>query len=144
MDAYCQLLLDAFSNTNNEALPAQQFDMPVAPEIPQPQSQTQTDTHPQPYTQTKPSQQQPPFGFEGFGAMGDYSFSNLASSEVPLFGTTSSTPLSAFNFPQYYQPIMPSQVQQSNLYDIQNRDDDDDKDDDEQKQLVRGGPRNRQ
>ncbi|CAL0317016.1 unnamed protein product [Lupinus luteus] len=36
MDAYCQLLPDAFSNTNNEAPPPQQFHMPAAPEIPQP------------------------------------------------------------------------------------------------------------
>ncbi|CAL0305097.1 unnamed protein product [Lupinus luteus] len=36
MDAYCQLLPEAFSNTNNEAPPPQQFHMPAAPEIPQP------------------------------------------------------------------------------------------------------------
>ncbi|CAL0322269.1 unnamed protein product [Lupinus luteus] len=40
MDAYCQLLPDAFSNTNNETPPPQQFHMPAAPDIPQPQSQT--------------------------------------------------------------------------------------------------------
>ncbi|CAL0303536.1 unnamed protein product [Lupinus luteus] len=34
MDAYYQLLPDAFSNTNNEAPPTQQFHMPAAPEIP--------------------------------------------------------------------------------------------------------------
>ncbi|CAL0302170.1 unnamed protein product [Lupinus luteus] len=69
MDAYCQLLPDAFSNTNNEAPPPQQFHMSVAPEIPQPQSQTQTDTHPQPYAQTQHSQQKPSIGFEAFGGM---------------------------------------------------------------------------
>ncbi|CAL0335098.1 unnamed protein product [Lupinus luteus] len=84
MDAYCQLLPDAFSNTNNKAPPPQQFHMPAAPEIPQPQSQTQTDTHPQPYTQTQHSQQQPPLGFEAFGGMGNYSFSHLPSSSQPF------------------------------------------------------------
>ncbi|CAL0331280.1 unnamed protein product [Lupinus luteus] len=133
MDAYCQLLPDAFSNTNNEAPPPQQFHMPAAPEIPQPQSQTQTDTHPQPYTQTQHTQQQPPLGFEAFGGMGNYSFSHLpSSSQVSLFGTTSSTPLSAFNSPPYYQPTMPSQL------------DEDDDEDEEEQQLVRGGAKHRQ
>ncbi|CAL0309425.1 unnamed protein product [Lupinus luteus] len=118
--------------TNNEAPPPQQFHMPAAPKIPQPQSQTQTNTHPQPYIQTQHSQQQPPIGFEAFGGMGNYSFSHLpSSSQVLLFGTTSSTPLSAFNSPPYYQPIMPSQL-------------DDDDEDEEEQQLVRGRERHRQ
>ncbi|CAL0317093.1 unnamed protein product [Lupinus luteus] len=132
MDAYCQLLPDAFPNTNNEAPSPQQFHMPAAPEIPQPQSQTQMDTHPQPHTQTQHTQQQPPLGFEAFGGMGNYSFSHLpSSSQVSLFGTTSSTPLSAFNSPSYYQLTMPSQLN-------------DDDEDEEEQQLVRGGARHRQ
>ncbi|CAL0312232.1 unnamed protein product [Lupinus luteus] len=136
MDAYCQLLPEAFSNTNNEAPPPQQFHMPAAPEIPQPQSQTQTDTHPQPYTQTQHTQQQPPLGFDPFGGMSNYSFSHLpSSSQVPLFGTTSSTPLSAFNSPPYYQPTMPSELDE---------DDEDDEEEEEEQQLVRGGARHHQ
>ncbi|KAF1895939.1 hypothetical protein Lal_00033889 [Lupinus albus] len=58
------------------------------------------------------------------------------------FGTTSTTPLSAFHSQQYYQPTMPSQVQQGNFLD-----DEDDEEGEEVSQLVRGGseqPRQRQ
>ncbi|OIW13280.1 hypothetical protein TanjilG_25759 [Lupinus angustifolius] len=48
-----------------------------------------------------------------------------------MFGTTSNTPLSAFNFQQYYQPTMPSQTDED--------DEDDDDKDEEEPQLVRGG-----
>ncbi|CAL0317015.1 unnamed protein product [Lupinus luteus] len=66
--------------------------------------------------------------------MGNYSFSHLpSSSQMPLFDTTSSTPLSAFNSPPYYQPTMPSQLEDD--------DDEDDDEDEEEQQLVRGGAR---
>ncbi|KAF1859400.1 hypothetical protein Lal_00009984 [Lupinus albus] len=56
-----------------------------------------------------------------------------------MFGTTSTTPLSAFNSQQYYQPTMPTQVEQGNIYD--ENDEDDNKDSEEVPQLVRGGTR---
>ncbi|KAF1899081.1 hypothetical protein Lal_00019202 [Lupinus albus] len=45
-----------------------------------------------------------------------------------MFGTTSTTPLSAFNSEQYCQPTMPTQV-------------DDEEEEEEVPQLVRGGTR---
>ncbi|KAF1898920.1 hypothetical protein Lal_00019041 [Lupinus albus] len=120
--------------------------MSVVSEFPQQyESQTQMDIHPHAYTQTLTPQQQQhqkPFVFEGFGALGDYSFTQIASSShfrgtLPLmFGTSSTTPLSIFNSKEYYHHTMPSQVQQANFYDD---DEDDDDEDDEKPQMVRGG-----
>ncbi|KAF1885815.1 hypothetical protein Lal_00042684 [Lupinus albus] len=51
-----------------------------------------------------------------------------------IFGTTSTTPLSAFNSQQYYQPTMLTQVDDEDV-------EDDDEEDEEVPQLVRGGTR---
>ncbi|KAF1881444.1 hypothetical protein Lal_00023480 [Lupinus albus] len=48
-----------------------------------------------------------------------------------MFGTTSTTSLSAFNYQEYYHPTMSSQVQQCNFFD--------DEDNEEEPQMVRGG-----
>ncbi|KAF1896904.1 hypothetical protein Lal_00034605 [Lupinus albus] len=139
MDAFAKLLPTAFSDSNYQAPPTNQFDTPVAPEFQQPfESQTQTDTHPRPFTQQTPVPQQQPFQFQSFGALCDYSISHQFGSSshyeesLPtMFGTTSTTPLSAFNSQQYYQPTMPTQVD----------DEDDDEEDEEVPQLVRGETR---
>ncbi|KAF1888651.1 hypothetical protein Lal_00036690, partial [Lupinus albus] len=139
MDAFAKLLPTAFSDSNYQAPPTNQFDMLVAPEFQQPfESQTQTDTHPQTFTQQTPVPQQQPFQFQSFGALNDYSISHQFRSSshyeesLPtMFGTTSTTPLSAFNSQQYYKPTMPTQVD----------DEDDDEEDEEVPQLVRGGTR---
>ncbi|KAF1868692.1 hypothetical protein Lal_00036130 [Lupinus albus] len=55
MDAFAKLLPTAFSDSNYQAPPTNQFDMSVAPEFQQPfESQTQMDTHPQAFTQQTP------------------------------------------------------------------------------------------
>ncbi|KAF1883225.1 hypothetical protein Lal_00030328 [Lupinus albus] len=126
IDAFAKLLPTAFSDSNYQAPPT----MPVAPEFQQQfESQTQTDTHPQTFTQQTPVPQQP-FQFQSFGALSDYSISHQFGSSshyeesLPtMFGTTSTTPLSAFNSEQYYQPTMPTQEEE------------------EVPQLVRGGTR---
>ncbi|KAF1881901.1 hypothetical protein Lal_00038543 [Lupinus albus] len=113
IDAFAKLLPTAFSDSNYQAPPT----MPVAPEFQQQfESQTQTDTHPQAFTQQTPVPQQP-FQFQSFGALSDYSISHQFGSSshyeesLPtMFGTTSTTPLLAFNSEQYYQPTMPTQV----------------------------------
>ncbi|KAF1862232.1 hypothetical protein Lal_00026756 [Lupinus albus] len=136
MDAFAKLLPTAFSDSNYQAPPTNQFDMSVAPEFQQPfESQTQTDTHPQAFTQQTPVPQQQPFQFQSFGALNDYSISHQFGSSshyeesLPtMFGTTSTTPSSAFNSHQYYQPTMPTQVD----------DEDDDDEDEEVPQLVKG------
>ncbi|KAF1899614.1 hypothetical protein Lal_00019742 [Lupinus albus] len=71
-------------------------------------------------------------------ALSDYSISHQFGSSshyeesLPtMFGTTSTTPLSAFNSEQYYQPTMPTQV----------GDEDDEEEEEEVHQLVRGGTR---
>ncbi|KAF1887564.1 hypothetical protein Lal_00040618 [Lupinus albus] len=135
MDAFAKLLPTAFSDSNYQTSPTNQFDMPVAPEFQQPfESQTQMDTHPHAFTQQTLIPQQQPFQFQSFGALSDYSISHQFGSSsyyeesLPtMFGTTSTTPLLAFNSQQYYQPTMPTQV--------------DDEDDEEVPQLVRGGTR---
>ncbi|KAF1899190.1 hypothetical protein Lal_00019312 [Lupinus albus] len=73
-----------------------------------------------------------------FGALSDYSISHQFGSSshyeesLPtMFGMTSTTPLSAFNSEQYYQPTMPTQVD----------DEDDEEEEEEVPQLVRGGTR---
>ncbi|KAF1876187.1 hypothetical protein Lal_00006818, partial [Lupinus albus] len=139
IDAFAKLLPTAFSDSNYQAPPTNQFDMPVAPEFQQPfESQTQADTHPQTFTQQTLVPQQQPFQFQSFGALSDYSISHQFGSSshyeesLPtMFGTTSTTPLSAFNSQQYYQPTMPTQVD----------DEDDDEEEEEVPQLVRGGTR---
>ncbi|KAF1868088.1 hypothetical protein Lal_00034030 [Lupinus albus] len=146
MEAFAKLLSSAFSNNNYQAPSTHHFDMPIAPEFPQHyESQTQMDTHPQTFTQTPVPQQQHLFRFQSFGAMTDYyiphqfaSSSNFQGMLPFMFGTTSTTPLSAFHSQQYYQPTMPTQVQQSNIYDDE---DDEDDEDEEEPQLVRGGTR---
>ncbi|KAF1865059.1 hypothetical protein Lal_00004433 [Lupinus albus] len=105
IDAFAKLLPTAFSDSNYQA----PLTMPVAPEFQQPfESQTQTDTHPQAFTQQTPVPQQP-FQFQSSGALSDYSISHQFGSSshyeesLPtMFGTTSTTPLSAFNSEQYY------------------------------------------
>ncbi|KAF1884932.1 hypothetical protein Lal_00028821 [Lupinus albus] len=139
MDAFVKLLPTAFSDSNYQAPPTNQFDMPVAPEFQQPfESQTQTNTHPHAFTQQTPVPQQQPFQFQSFGALSDYSISHQFGSSshyeesLPtMVGTTSTTPLSAFNSQQYYQPTMSAQVDNE----------DDDEEDEEVPQLVRGGTR---
>ncbi|KAF1899239.1 hypothetical protein Lal_00019363 [Lupinus albus] len=131
IDAFAKLLPTAFSDSNYQAPPT----MSVAPEFQQPfESQTQTDTHPHAFTQQTPVSQQP-FQFQSFGALSDYSISHQFRSSshyeesLPtMFGTTSTKPLSAFNSEQYYQPTMPTQV-------------DDEEEEEEMPQLVRGGTR---
>ncbi|KAF1863067.1 hypothetical protein Lal_00018914 [Lupinus albus] len=87
--------------------------------------------------------------------MGDYSIHHQLTSSshfqgtLPsIFGTTSTTSLSKFNYQQYYHPTMPSQVQQSILDDENDKyDEDDDEEDEEEPQLLRGDsgqPRQRQ
>ncbi|KAF1898248.1 hypothetical protein Lal_00033014 [Lupinus albus] len=100
IDAFTKLLPTAFSDSNYKAHPT----MPIAPEFQQQfESQTQTDTHPPAFTQQTPVPQQP-FQFQSFGALSDYSISHQFGSSshyeesLPtMFGTTSTTPLSAFN-----------------------------------------------
>ncbi|KAF1863098.1 hypothetical protein Lal_00041085 [Lupinus albus] len=160
MNAFAQLLPTAFSTTNYEAPPTQTFDMPVAHEFQQQyESQTQTQTHHHAYSQTPApqQQQQQPFHYEDFGGTGDYSIHHQFGSSSQYqgtlppynaFGTTSTTPLSAFQSQQYYQPTMPSQ---GNFFGDEDDEDDDDEDEEEEDeevpQLVRGGsgqPRQRQ
>ncbi|KAF1888365.1 hypothetical protein Lal_00036237 [Lupinus albus] len=88
--------------------------------------------------------------------MGDYSIHHQFASSTQyqgtlpsIFGTTSTTPLSAFNSQKYCHPTMHSQVQQGNFLDDEDDKDDegDDEKDEEEPQLVRGGsgqPRQRQ
>ncbi|KAF1875621.1 hypothetical protein Lal_00006251 [Lupinus albus] len=73
-----------------------------------------SDSNYQTFTQQTPVPQQP-FQFQSFGALSDYSISHQFGSSshyeesLPtMFGTTSTTPLSAFNSEQYYQPTMPT------------------------------------
>ncbi|KAF1898680.1 hypothetical protein Lal_00039885 [Lupinus albus] len=137
IDALSKLLPTTFSNNNYQAPPTHHFDMPIAPEFQQPyHSQTQTNTHPQTFTQQTPAPQQQPFQFQSFGILSDYSISHQFRSSshyqetLPsMFGTTSTTPSSAFNSQQYYQPTMPTQVEQGNIYD---EDEEDDEDEDEE------------
>ncbi|KAF1862116.1 hypothetical protein Lal_00026635 [Lupinus albus] len=144
MDVFAKLLPTAFSDNNYQAPPNHHFDMPIAPEFQQPfESQTQTNTHLHAFTQKTPVSQQQPFQFQSFGALSDYSISHQFGSSShyeqtlsSMFGTTSTTPLSAFNSQQYYQPTMPTQVEQGNM-----DDEDDDEEDEEVPQLVRGGTR---
>ncbi|KAF1896238.1 hypothetical protein Lal_00018517, partial [Lupinus albus] len=147
LDVFAKLLPTAFSDSNYQAPLTHHFDMPIAPEFQQPfESQTQTNTHPQAFTQQTSVPQQQPFQFQSFGALSDYSISHQFGSSShyqetlsSMFGTTSNTPLSAFNSQQYYQPTMPTQVEQGNIYDED--DEDDDEEDEEVSQLVRGGTR---
>ncbi|KAF1864486.1 hypothetical protein Lal_00021909 [Lupinus albus] len=160
MNAFAQLLPTAFSTNNYQAPPTHTFDMHIAPEFQQQyDSQTQTATHPDDYTQTPipqqqhQQQQQQQFQYGGFGGMSDYSIHHqFASSSqfqgtLPsIFGTTTTTLLSAYNSQQYYQPTMPAQ---GNIFDDEDDEDDedDDEEDEEEPQLVRGGtgqPRQRQ
>ncbi|KAF1899638.1 hypothetical protein Lal_00019768 [Lupinus albus] len=152
VNAFAELLPTAFSITNYEAPPTHTFDMHVAHEFQQQyESQTQTQSHPQAYTQTPAPQQQQPFQYEGFGGMGDYSIHHQFESSSQYqgtlppynaFGTTSTTPLSAFQSQQYYQPTMPSH---GNFFGDEDDEDDDDEDEEEEDeelpQLVRGGSR---
>ncbi|KAF1897763.1 hypothetical protein Lal_00032523 [Lupinus albus] len=152
MNTFAQLLPTAFFTTNYEAPPTHTFDMPIAHEFQQQyESQTQTQTHPQAYTQI-PTPQQQSFHYEGFGGMSDYSIHHQFGSSSQYqgtlpsynaFGTSSTTPLSAFNSQQYYQPTMSSQVQQGNFLDDEDDEDDDNEDEEEEDeevpQMVRGG-----
>ncbi|KAF1897514.1 hypothetical protein Lal_00036955 [Lupinus albus] len=107
MDAFAKLLPTAFSDSNYQAPPTNQFDMSVAPEFQQPALSDYSISH-------------------QFGSSSHYE-----ESLPTMFGTTSTTPLSAFNSQQYYQPTMLTQVD----------DEDDDEEEEEVPQLVRGGRR---
>ncbi|KAF1897510.1 hypothetical protein Lal_00036951 [Lupinus albus] len=115
IDAFSKLLPTAFSNNNYQAPPTHHFDMPIAPEFQQPyESQTQTNTHPQIFTKQTPAPQQQHFSFKIF---------------ITLSRNITIHVWNDFNFQQYYQPTMPTQVEQGNIYD---EDEEDDEDEDEE------------
>ncbi|KAF1858955.1 hypothetical protein Lal_00000776 [Lupinus albus] len=144
--ALAELNPTAFSISQPQAPPSQNFAMPTYDSELQHQSSSQTHFQPQMLSPHVYGEQ--PYGsFTTYPTNYHMGQSFQYQGSLPsIFVTNPNTPMSAYGTQDFYRPTMSSQIQQCNIYGNENNEDDDDDDDgdeeeEEQQLQTRGSGR---
>ncbi|KAF1868430.1 hypothetical protein Lal_00008237 [Lupinus albus] len=129
----------AFSISQPQAPPSQNFAMPTYDYKLQHQSSSQTHFQPpQPQMLSPHVYGEQPYGlFTTYPTNYHMSQSSQYQGSLPsMFATNPNTPMSAYGTQDFYRPTMPSQIQQGNIFSNEDNKDDDDGDEEEDEEQV--------
>ncbi|KAF1887493.1 hypothetical protein Lal_00040547 [Lupinus albus] len=129
----------AFSISQPQAPPSQNFAMPTYDSELQHQSSSQTHFQPQMLSPHVYGEQ--PYGsFTAYPTNYHMGQSSQYQGSLPsMFATNPNTSMSAYGTQDFYRPTMPSQIQQCNIYGNENNEDDDDEEEEHQLQTRGSG-----